>query len=208
MDRKFHDPKYDTNIFEFVGADDTSDTYNKIVIRYFMSFCSNLNHDGLLVFQKCLELYLSMPPSVVGQRGCIWCTGLIIKWFENFYLVKIFNCIPGVGDELHFSPNNETADYICGSTDGTNDHHFSTFHAWSHPSGHQCVPYGISLLVISNDSHYECALLNYNSSSSFYPIGHPLPDFVYKVCKITPGKWNKITLQDVREHNEKVLKYY
>ena len=51
-------------------------------------------------------------------------------------------------------------------------------------------------------------MLNYNSSSSFYPIGHPLPDFVYKVCKITPGKWNKITLQDVREHNEKVLKYY
>ena len=56
MNRKLYDPKYETNIFEFFGADGTSDKYNNIVIRYFMSFCSNLNHDGLLVFQKCLEL--------------------------------------------------------------------------------------------------------------------------------------------------------
>ena len=94
-----------------------------------------------------------MPPSVVGQRNCVWCTGLIIKWFEIFYLVKIFNCIPGIGNEVHFSTNEDNIEYFELGADRTNDRHFSTFEAWRQPSGPRCVPYGIALLVTSNSSH-------------------------------------------------------
>ena len=68
-------------------------------------------------------------------------------------------------------------------------------------------PYGLIVLVKFTD-HFECLLTNSTDGSPFFPVGIDLPDMFYKGCKIDPSFWKSLSVDEISEHNEKVLRDY
>ena len=89
-------------LFENINLGDINMTLNKVVLHHLMNFCSLSNPTDVSAFNECFKIYHSMSPRHLGRLGCVWATSDTFQWFENFYLIKIFVCRPGIEVDQHF----------------------------------------------------------------------------------------------------------
>ena len=180
--------------------DKISNTYSKIVLGYLLKFCSEYSEKSIKTFRESVEIYTSLPPSLVGRLGCNWMNEDVIAWSEIFFCVKLFICCPGLGDTNYFRPadNLMTMDFK-EDPDDPNDFYFRI-------KENKITPTGLVVLVFEG-SHYYCVLRNAGCDCPFYQIGGELPGMLYKALNITKELWeDKLILSTINKHNESVVK--
>ena len=160
-------------MFSNIEPSDINVTYNNVVLRYLLEFCSMCKPADVIGFKKCCKIYHCMSPQRLGRLGCIWPTDKALQWFEAFYLIKLYICYPGNPNDYHFLPLNSDEDLEL-----TQDQLFM-------PRVGKCAPYDLVILVF-NGSHYENTINDYNKDTPFFHVGERLPDLVYQMCQITP----------------------
>ena len=63
---------------------DINVTYNTVVLRYSLEFCSMCKPADVIGFKECCKIYHCMSPQRLGRLGCIWPTDKALQWFEAF----------------------------------------------------------------------------------------------------------------------------
>ena len=61
-------------MFNNIEPSDINVTYNTVVLRYLLEFCSMCKPVDIIGFKECCKLYHSMSPQRLGRLGCIWPT--------------------------------------------------------------------------------------------------------------------------------------
>ena len=97
-------------MFSNIEPSDINVTYNNVVLRYLLEFCSMCKPSDVIGFKECCKIYHCMSPQRLGRLGCIWPTDKALQWFEDFYLIKLYICNPGASPDYHFIPLSEIED--------------------------------------------------------------------------------------------------
>ena len=78
------------SMFSNIEPSDINATYNTVVLRYLLEFCSMCKPADVIGFKECCKIYHSLSPQRLGRFGCIWPTDKALQWFEAFYLIKFY----------------------------------------------------------------------------------------------------------------------
>ena len=137
---------------------------SKIVLCYLLKFCSEYSEKSIKTFRESVEIYTSLPPSLVGRLVCNWMNEDVISWVEIFFCVKVFICCPGLGDGNYFRPaDNLIMIDFKANQDDSNDFYFQV-------KEDKIIPTGLVVLLFEG-SHYHCVLRNAGYDCPFYQIG-------------------------------------
>ena len=170
------------NIYRNLNLADINKTYNIIVARYLMDFCSISSPPKTDLFLKCIKTYTNMSLNHVGLAGCIWTDDNILKWFETIYSVKCFILRPQEPEEYHVS-------YLVTDLNYFPDTNVDLFK----PRIEKVAPLGFIVIVFSG-SHYETLITPAINESLFFEVGSNLPELFYKLLKLDEKKWKHFQL--------------
>ena len=204
--------EYDPYVNEYMNYPNDTDlnfNYCRNVLGYMKKFCSMESRTDNIIFQECCRNYYSLTPLQVGKYGCMWGQDDFLHWFQCVFNIRIF-VINMDSNEVDgkikiTTTSNFVLHYQFQNSEEFNvEENYENDGIFDFNDQNKLIPYGI-MIVLKEDLHYERLLIPYNQTSPLIPVGSSSVIHILPFMKISKKVWVSISVDNIKQHNKKVL---